>query len=1145
MKRRYRIGIDVGLKSVGLACIEVDDSGMPIRILNAQSVIHDGGVDPQKNKEAITRKNISGVARRTRRMRRRRRERLEKLDVLLKQYGYPIIDPDTLHEPFAEWVIRAKAADEFISDEEQRKEAVSVAIRHIARHRGWRNPYHRAESLLNENDYSEQYVQLLEKAEDYLDRDLPDGLTPAQIVAEALSAGYTKAPRLRTGSVNREAREGLLPTKLMQEDNANELKDIFFMQRVSEEESRRLLLAVFYAHSPKGSAEHRVGIDPFDHNPRALKASLVFQRYRIASMVANLYITENGSQRPLSVSEKETIYDNLTTQSTEEITWSDIAEVFGWKRSQIKGVGSLTADGEERVTSRPPRLNFLQNIFGCKDKKLRVKLIGWWKNTEDSAHEAMISLLSNTVDVDKVHDDPYYEQAIGFIDQLDDEELTKLDTIDLQSGRAAYSTETLLKLTHQILTTTDNLHEARKHIFGVNDNWRPAAEKIGAPVGNPAVDRVLKIVNRYLICCRNRWGEPVSVQIEHVRDALSSIAVSEKNKRAYENMTGKRSLYREELRRQLRGDEQIDRPLESDLRRMEAIQRQNGQCLYCGRGISFRTCEMDHIVPRKGAGSTNTRNNLAAVCAECNRAKSNVPFAVWAKTSLAISRGVDLKEAIERVKAFLFDPRSYSPSDQRAFKQAVIMRLKQFEADDEIDNRSIESVAWMADELHRRIDWFYNAEHYTGALAQVKQAEPVKVNVYQGRITADARKASGIEGDIHFVGARYKTRLDRRHHAVDAAVIAMMNHGVAMTLSERGSLRESQFLTGLHDGEVSWKQYPYPGSSGYDSYQHWLGRMKELLGLLNEALDCNRVKILQWQRMSLGNSIAHDATIHALDKCELGSAIDANTIRKASTPALYCALTRLPDYDETNGLPENPDRVIHVNGQRFNATDMVSFFMSNAAQIAVQGGSADIGSAIHHARIYRCWKESAKGKRKYFYGMIRVFQVDLLKSSHSNLFTVALPESAVSLRYGEARTIQAVLNGHAEYLGYLLVGDTIRVDFARSSISGQIEELINFFDSGHDEDCNAYNSWVVSGFFSESRLRLRPQLLAAEGISNLQKYNNIEVPEGMSKIVTGQGWLPSVDAIAKFFPQVVRVNTFGESREKSRHGLPTSWKWCK
>lgn len=58
LKRIYRIGIDVGLYSTGLSAVEVDSNGTPIRILNMQSVIHDGGVDPNSNKTADTRKMI-------------------------------------------------------------------------------------------------------------------------------------------------------------------------------------------------------------------------------------------------------------------------------------------------------------------------------------------------------------------------------------------------------------------------------------------------------------------------------------------------------------------------------------------------------------------------------------------------------------------------------------------------------------------------------------------------------------------------------------------------------------------------------------------------------------------------------------------------------------------------------------------------------------------------------------------------------------------------------------------------------------------------------------------------------------------------------------------------------------------------------
>ena len=57
-------------------------------------------------------------------------------------------------------------------------------------------------------------------------------------------------------------------------------------------------------------------------------------------------------------------------------------------------------------------------------------------------------------------------------------------------------------------------------------------------------------------------------------------------------------------------------------------------------------------------------------------------------------------------------------------------------------------------------------------------------------------------------------------------------------------------------------------------------------------------------------------------------------------------MTRLPDYDEKEGLPEDSHREIRVHDTRYSADDEMGFLASQAAQIAVQEGSADIGSAI-------------------------------------------------------------------------------------------------------------------------------------------------------------------------------------------------------
>ena len=1126
-RKRYVIGIDVGLMSVGLAAIEVDESGLPIRILNLQSVIHDGGIDPQLGKKkSISRKAVSGVARRTRRMRKRKVARLRQLDLLLEELGFPIVEPDSLNARDV-WRVRAELVDSYIQDDEIRKEDISIALRHIARHRGWRNPYSNVESLFMYAEPSEQYEELRSNAERRLGRSFPDSLTPAEIVVRVLDE-QGETVRLRTSRHKDKggeavSREGLLPVKLMQSDNAAEIRKMFKVQRIDDATGKRLIKAVFKATSPKGSAAQRVGRDALAPElPRALKASMAFQEYRIANVLTNLVVAANGVERKLTVAEKQRIFILLSSDKRNDVTWIDVAENLGVERNQLQGIGRLTSDGEERISSMPPRNVTVSRIRSAKH--IGKKLVAWWESASTVERETMVEILSNAVDIDRVREDMDYASASTFIDSLDDKELAALDSVDLPSGRAAYSVQTL--------NTDDDLHEARKSVFGIGDDWRPPVAAIGEPVGNPAVDRVLKIVNRYLMACRKRWGNPQSVQIEHVRDGFSSVAKAKKTERDQD----RRTRYRNDLKERMRG-ENLDKIRESDIRRWEAVQRQNGECLYCGRPITFKTCEMDHIIPRKGAGATNTRVNLAAVCATCNKLKSNTPFSVWANAQEATAQDVaeykvSQRDAIERVKAFIFD-KSVPPREQRAFRQAVISRLKQTGVDPALDNRSIESVAWMADELHHRIEAYFSQD-----ADAAENAINTQVQVFQGRVTALARKACGIEGRIHFAGEQRKTRLDRRHHAVDAAVIAMTNQSVARTLIERDSLRLSQWITGERE---TWKEYPSTEGQKKARFEEWLHCMNRLLALLNDALDSDRVHVIRNQRLALGNSQAHDATIRKMEYVELFSVMDADLIRRSSTPALYCALTRLPDYSPEKGLPENHDREIVLNGRHVRPTETVGFFAGGAAQIAVRNGSAEIGGSIHHMRIYR-YRRIGKGTQEYAYGMIRVFQTDLIHTSSEDLFAVQLPPQSISMRYGDRRVAQAIQEGRAEYLGYIVPNDEILINFedVRMKDSEKIGAYAKDF-SGTASELAQRRHWVVVGS-DISKLALRPAYLAEEGLGNLESNR---LSEQTRKVIGGKGWVVEVNILAKYHPVVVRRNALGEPRFRSNSGMPVSWRWNK
>lgn len=1086
-----RVGIDVGTHSVGLATLRVDDQGTPIELLSALSLIHDSGIGEDGKKTASTRKEISGVARRARRLLRRRRKRLQQLDKVLLDLGFPIpkpgefLDLSEQTDPYRVWRVRARLVEEKLP-EELRGPAVSMAVRHIARHRGWRNPYSKVESLLSPAEDSPFMEALRERIMTGTGEILDDGITPGQAMAQVAL----------THRITMRGPDGILG-KLHQSDNANEIREICDRQGISPDVCKQLLQAVFKAESPRGSAVSRVAPDPLPGQGsfrRAPKCDPEFQRFRIISIVANLRISETkGKDRPLTAGERRQVVAFLLEDPRDDLTWVDVAEKLGVSRQALRGTATLTADGE-RSAAQPP-VNVTDQIM----RKTKISALkAWWVEADAERQGAMVRYLYEGLED---------SECAEVIAELPEEDQAKLDSLHLPAGRAAYSRESLAALSGHMLATTDDLHEARKQLFGVDDSWAPPAEPVGAPVGNPSVDRTLKAVARYLAAVENVWGKPEVIQVEHVRDGFASERAARERDRANNRRYEVNQRAIKEIQ-QSYGVEGHVRP--GDVMRHHAITLQDSVCLYCGGTIGYHTSQLDHIVPQAGTGSNNHRENLVAVCERCNRSKSNTPFAVWAQTCGIPDVGV--KEAIDRVRGWRNRPGGMSPGELKRLKKEVIARLQRTQEDPEIDERSMESVAWMANELRHRI-----AAAYPDA----------DVMVYRGAITAAARKAAGIDSRINLIGEKgRKDRIDRRHHAVDASVVALMERSAAKTLAERSSLRWAQRLTGQ---EETWKQYTGATVGARERFESWRGHMLRLTELFNERLAADEVHVVENLRLRLGSGNAHDDTIRKYATPRLGDGLSVNQIDRASSPALWCALTREEDFDAENGLPAREDRFIQVHGREIKSDDHIQLFSKKKktednskekpfGAIAVRGGYAEIGSTIHHARIYRI-----EGK-KPVYAMLRVFTHDLLSHRHGDLFSAVVPPQSISMRCAEPKLRQAIAEGNATYLGWVVVGDELEINVS-SFTSGQIANFL--------EEYPETTRWRIRGFFDERRLRLRPAYLASEGL--------VDPSDAVRKTLSIPGWLSAINQVAATHPRVIRRDALGRMRKSSRSGLPASW----
>lgn len=1079
----YRVGIDVGSYSLGMAAIAIDDDGKPTEILSAISLIHDSGVDPDSAKSAATRLATSGIARRTRRLYRRKRKRLAKLDKFISSQGWPLKEFEKYEDPFYPWRVRAELATTAITDQQELGEKLSIALRHIARHRGWRNPYSKVTALYTVTEPSDAFLAMQEECAKQLGRTIPETITVGQLVT-GMNLGKT---RLR-------GENSLLAARPRQSDNANEIHAIAKVQGLSNDLVKQIIDHVFAAESPKGSAAERVGKDPLQPTKkRALKASDAFQRYRIAALIGNLRIRGGKGNRRLTAEETRLVFDYLRSlPAKQEPTWQLVAEQLKIDRGNLVGTAIMTDDGE-RAGARPPVHDTNRLMESTKIKPLAA----WWKSADADARAAMVKALSNA-EVDDF-DSQAGTQVQEFFFGISDEDQEKLDGLHLPIGRAAYSEDTLDRLTKRMIGEGMDLYEARQAEFKIPNDWTPPAPEIGERVGNPAVDRVLKATARWLNAAERQWGAPKSVNIEHVRAAFMSESSARELDRDNQHRAKRNVKVVAEMQEKL-GIE--GRPSRADVWRFQSIQRQNGKCAYCGTQISYMNSEMDHIVPQAGEGSTNTRDNLVAVCRECNSSKSNIAFAVWAENT---SRpGVSVQKAVERTRHWVTDSGLRKPEFDK-FRKQVCDRLRRKATDEPIDARSLESVAWMANELRSRI-------------AQKFKDGDTKVRVYKGALTAEARRASGISGKLEFVDGKGKSRLDRRHHAVDAAVVAFTSNYVAETLALRSNMKFDQEL---RRKAPQWREFTGSDHVHQVEWTKWKYRMQALAELLNNALAQDRIVVMHNLRLRLGNGAAHEDTIGKLTRIKVGDAISTTDIDRASSEALWCALTRDPDFDPKTGLPENPNRTIRIHGTHLTASDEITVFPVTAASIPIRDGFAKLGGNYHHVRLFR-----VPSGKKYNYFLMRVYTIDLLKFRKEDLFTVELKPQTISVRTCEALLRKALANGTAEYLGWLVSDDELLIDTSSFDTPGIVKLR---------EEYGPVNRWRLAGLTSVTRLNLRPLYLSKEG---LKPNVNPEI----KKIIDNRSWIITVNKLfSSGHVKIIRRDALGRPRLHSAAHLPICW----
>src|SRR5690606_25594709 len=105
---------------------------------------------------------------------------------------------------------------------------------------------------------------------------------------------------------------------------------------------------------------------------------------------------------------------------------------------------------------------------------------------------------------------------------------------------------------------------------------------------------------------------------------------------------------------------------------------------------------------------------------------------------------------------------------------------------------------------------------------------------------------------------------------------------------------------------TDWREYTGRSEGARKRFEAWKQNMHRLAFLLAVAIREDRIAVTRNLRLRLGGGRVHEDQIRPLRRIPVRSAMTREVVDAASTPALWTALTRDPQFDPASGLPENP-----------------------------------------------------------------------------------------------------------------------------------------------------------------------------------------------------------------------------------------------
>lgn len=810
----YRLGLDVGIKSVGWCVLECDENGEPIQINALNSRIFDAAEQPKTGASlAEPRRNARGLRRRIR----RKSFRLERIRKLFSENGIELFETQDdlicLKDEYKNLDVvklRSDALDKKLTEAEFARVLYS-----LARHRGFKSNKRVVETDDGDEEKkgkgkNKDEGKLLSSIRESEEEMRESGMRTRgeQLYKKYLLEG--KPVHNKGGDYSMCVSRDILVKEIellfekqkefgnnfATDKNKEKYLDIFLSQRNFDEGPGK---------GSQYTGSHDVKkCEIYRDEDVAAKGTYTSEWATIYQKINNLSIICGGDRRRLSNEERQIAVelakkvDKVSYKAFRKaIKLDDDYRFSALNYSEKKKSDKKKNEGESK--SDVVEINDVVDSLACEDKgefitaKNSNKIV---KALNDNL-KSDIELIDEIAEIcTKYKSENLFRNAIAeskiIGGRLDEETIEKLSKIDMKGygHLSLHVLREILPYLEEGMVYSDAMqragHNHSEHNFEKQKflGTKEVYDAIGG-VTSPVVKRALSQTVKVIDAVIRQYGSPYAINIELARDMSMTKDERDKLKKENDARAAKNEAIREIIAKL------NAMPNSTNVLKYKLYEEQDHKCAYSMETLDINHLfedgyyEIDHIIPYSRSFDDSFNNKVLVLKRENQNKRNSTPVEYFERI------GRDYDEVLAFWKAVY---------QKRNRKKLEFLQKKEIN-ESEWKNRALNDTRYASRMLANLIkDYLLFDEKSKDKYGRV---ETVK-----GAITSYLRRFWGVQ----------KIREDGdKHHAVDAAIIACVTPKTKNKIERYNQIKESRKMRNgqyvLEDGEICDSDY-------YDKNSH-------------------------------------------------------------------------------------------------------------------------------------------------------------------------------------------------------------------------------------------------------------------------------------------------------------------------------------